>query len=111
MTSSDFQKMFGVGRSAMPRIPKPRLAPVPPLAAKMFEAQRGGWIDFVLSIDDDARVSKVEVVGYSDPRLVIPAATALIRRWRFFDGTKPGYYLLRVTYSIVGSDHADVAFR
>jgi hypothetical protein len=94
----------------MKRAPKPRLAPVPPLPFKMVQAQRGGWIDFVVEIDDSARVSMVEVVGYSEPDIVIPASADTIRKWWFSDGTKPGRYLLRATFTLVGPRQADVKF-
>jgi len=110
MPIEDFEKKFGVARADIARAPKPRLAPVPPLPWKMFQARRGGWIDFVVDIDDHARVSKVEVVGYSEPNVVIPASADTIRKWWFFDGTKPGRYLLRATFTLVGPNQADVTF-
>jgi hypothetical protein len=110
MAPADFEKRFGIARSGMARAPKPRLAPVPPLPWNMFEAQRGGWIDFVVEIDIHARVSKVEVVGYSEPNVVVPASADTIRKWWFFDGTKPGPYLLRATFTLVGPNQADVTF-
>ncbi len=111
MPTVDFEKKFGVARADMARAPKPRLAPVPPLPWKMFQAKRGGWIDFVVDVDDHARVAKVEVVGYSEPDVVIPASADTIRKWCFFDGTKPGRYLLRATFTLVGPNQADVAFK
>lgn len=110
LSPADFEKKFGVARSDMARAPKPRMAPVPPLPAKMIQAKRGGWIDFVMYVDDHARVSKVDVVGYSEPNVVIPASADTIRKWWFFDGTKPGPYLLRTTFTLVGPNQADVAF-
>jgi hypothetical protein len=110
MSPADFETKFGVARSDMARIPKPRLAPVPPLPAEMFQAQRGGWIDFVVEVDDHARVSKVAVVGYSEPNVVIPASADTIRKWWFVSGTKPGPYLLRATFTLVGPNQADVTF-
>jgi hypothetical protein len=109
MSDADFEKKFGIARSDMARAPEARLATVPPLPAKMFKAQRGGWIDFVVEVDTRARVSKVEVIGYSEPDIVIPASADSIWKWWFFDGTKPGQYLLRITFTLVGPYHADVS--
>jgi len=110
MDGADFEKKFGSDRSTIERAPKPVVAPIPPLPTKMFQGGRGGWIDFIVRIDESARVSRVDVVGYSEPDIVIPASAESIRKWRFSNGTKPGYYQLRLSFFIVGPSHADVSF-